>query len=123
MSNVKLQMSNLISQTENVNCQMSNEKCQISNIKTQTAYVNCQMSNKMSNVNRSNNLSERACEVSPVIFLLTQQPYEMFSKQLGPMLYAAYMKDQHCRAHTGQCKYGCIAICHSLHLLAICSYY
>ena len=71
---------------------MLNVKYQISNVKPQMSNVKRQMSNvkrQMSNINRINLLSERTSGVSPVILLLTQQLYEMFSKQVGPMLYAA----------------------------------
>ena len=71
---------------------MLNVKYQISNVKPQMSNVKRQMSNvkrQMSNINRINLLSERTSGVSPVILLLTQQLYEMFSKQAGPMLYAA----------------------------------
>ena len=71
---------------------MLNVKYQISNVKPQMSNVKRQMSNvkrQMSNINRINLLLEHTSGVSTVIFLLTQQLYEMFSKQVGPMLYAA----------------------------------
>ena len=76
----------------NVECRISSIKCQTSNVKCQTSDVKRQMSNvkrQMSNSNRINLLLEHTSGVSTVIFLLTQQLYEMFSKQVGPMLYAA----------------------------------
>ena len=95
----------------NVKCQMSDVKCQLSNVKL-----------KMSNVNRLNLLLERTFRFSPVIILLTQKLYDIFPN-IWALCCMQLMHDQHGRAHIEQCKTGCKAVCHSLLLLEMCSYY